>query len=591
MSDRRTLESWKAIASYLGRTEKTCRKWEHELGLPVHRLDDSAKAHVFAYADEIDRWKEKLEASKDRNGAGFLGLKGLSRGARLRLLAGSALMLVAVAGFLVWQFALRAPAPERAPARKGIAILAFTDLSPKKEYEYLCDGMAETLIDALNKVEGLRVPSRTSSFYFKGKDAPPQEIGKKLNVEYVLEASVQADGDKLRVIPRLLNAADGLQLWSGKFDRSREDIFAVEDDIAQGVAKALEVKVLGASGAPIVKPGTQNLEAYNLYLTGQYYMRQGWFSYGRAIEFFEKAAAKDPNYAEAYAGAAFCYFKQGRVALARPSEVYPKAKAAALKALAIDPRNPRALGTLGNIKLAYDWDFVGTEEFVRKAIRDNPGSSFLHEVYATLLLAVGRFEEGLAETELAFRQDALSQDLELGGTPAYLYIMARKYDLAVERLKEAIERDPQNTMNHIMLLQAYLAMGRYEDAKAINRQRREIQGHSSWPDAGSQGNAPPEPWCAIVHALTGNRARAHEILNNLKSWGFDKDSKGLWYGYHHLAWTYAALGEKDDAFYWLEKAYQERTGAMYTLKANPLADPLRGDPRFNDLLRRIGLEK
>ncbi len=592
MTGRRVLESWKAIAAYLGRTEKTCRKWEHELGLPVHRLDESTKAHVFAYADEIDLWKaEKFGRAKARKTVRFIGLSGLSRQVRFWLVAAGVVLILVIAGLPVRHFALRTSTPGRPLAEKGIAILPFNDLSAKKEYEYLCDGMAETLIDALNKVEGLRVPSRTSAFFFKGRDVPLREIGEKLSVDFILEASVQADGGKLRVIPRLINAADGFQLWSEKFDRSREDIFAVEDEIARRVVDNLKVKIAGDSGAPLVKPGTQNPEAYNLYLTGQYYMRKGWFSYRQAIESFERAAEKDTNYADAFAGAAFCYFKMGRIGLARPSEVYPKAKAAAVKALEIDSRNPYALGTLGNIKLAYDWDFPGTESFVRKAIQDNPGSAFLHELLADLLFALGRTEEGLAEVDIALREAPHSLDSELIGTPARLYYYARKYDLALEGLKKALELDPDNATNHIMLVQLYLAMGRYEDAKAINLRRREIQGHSSQPDTGSPGSTPPEPWCAIVYALTGNPARAHEILNNLKSWGFYKDSKGIWYAYHLLAWVHAALGEKDEAFYWLEKAYQERTGMMYLLKVYPLADPLRDDPRFTDLLRRIGLEK
>jgi adenylate cyclase len=581
MSERRILENWKAIADYLGHTAQTCRKWEHELGLPIHRLDDSPKAHVFAYSDELDRWNEKKGLPE--HGRLSRRLFGTGRKAKFWLIAASA-VAVLVVGYLIRpiRFAKRAPVPQ---AVNSVAVLPFVDLSPARDQEHLGDGIADILINALNGIEGLRTSARTSAFYFKGTKATPREIGERLKADWILEGSVQVQEGKLRVIATLLSAADGDLLWTERYDRDQADIFAVEDEIARRVVDNLKVKIIGDTGGSLIKPGTQNLEAYNLYLTGQYYMRKGWFFYRQAIEFFEKAIDKDPNYAGAYGAVAFCYFKLGNQALARPTEVFPKAKAAALKALEIDRHNTYALGTLGFIKLTYDWDFAGTEEFVRKAIQDNPGSSFLHDLYANLLMAQARFEEGLAETGLALRQDPLSQDLELVGTPANLYFFARKYDLAVEELKKVLERDPQSAMIHIMLVQNYFMMGRYEDARLINQQRREIQGTNSEPDDF-------EPWNALVYARDGQQARAREILNNLKVWGFHKEEgTGLDKGYHLLAWVYAALGDKDDAFYWLEKAYQERTGKLYLLKVHPLADPLRDDPRFTDLLRRIGLEK
>jgi TolB-like protein len=582
MNERRVLESWKAIAAYLGRTEKTCRKWEHELGLPVHRLDKSAKAHVFAYADELNRWKaEKVQAEKTRKAGGFFGLLGLSRfsrRARFWIITIAGLVVLAIIGLMVRQITQNRPSPGGPQAVKGVAILPFADLSPGKEYEYLCDGIAETLIDALNKIEGLRVPARTSAFYFKGKNTPLQEIGKKLNVDYVLEASVQADGERLRIIPRLLKVADGYQIWSEKYDRGREDIFAVEDDIAQGIAKALEIKVLGAPGAPIVKPGTRNLEAYNLYLNGQFYLKRERFSWRQSIEFFERAVEKDPDYAEAYAGIAAAYDGLTGVGLLRPAEAYPKAKAASLKALEIDSRNAWALGVLSSIRMAYDWDFVGAENDIRKATQDNPGNPYLHGYYAKLLSALGRYEEALAQIEPLARLDPLSPNF-IGCSEESIYYFSRKYDLALEGWKKRLELDPQNGGMYINLVLVYLAMERYEDARAVNQRRREVLGTSSQPDD-------LEPWNAMVYALTGNQARAREIAANLEA--YRKDD---YFPCHVIAWIHAALGEKDEAFYWLEKAYQERSGQLYLLNVYPLSDPLRDDPRFKDLLRRIGLEK
>jgi len=571
---RRVLESWKAIAAYLGRTEKTCRKWEHELGLPIHRLDDSPKAHVFAYADEIDRWKE--EKLKTENGREARSPSRLSPNARIWLIAASAVAVLAVIGFLA-KTARRGGRASTSQTVKSVAVLPFVDLSPDKDQEHLGDGIADILINALNGIEGLRTPARTSAFYFKGVKATPQEIGRKLKVEWILEGSVQVYENKLRVVASLLSVADGYQLWTERYDRNPADIFAVEDEIARRVVDNLKVKINGDTGAPIVKPGTANLEAYNLYLTGQFYLEKGVFFNKQAIEYFEKALEKDPNYAEPYAGIAIAYHYLGINGLLPPAEASPKARTAALKALGIDSRNPYALSILSAIKFTYDWDFLGAENDIRKAIRDNPRNPLFHGSYAYLLVALARFEEGLAELELAIRLDPL-WDKKAGGQ-GWLYFLARKYDLALERYKEAVELDPHDAGNYVGLVQIYLAMGRYEDARAANQRRREIHGASSQPDDF-------EPWNAMVYARTGNAARAREILANLKARNRDE-----YFPYHMYAWIHAALGEKDEAFFWLERAYRERTGQLQALKVHPLADPLRSDPRFADLLRRIGLEK
>ncbi len=580
MNERRVLESWKTIASYLGRTEKTCRKWERELGLPIHRLDDSAKAHVFAYADELDKWKEeKLQAEKVRK-AGRLsrlfGLSKLSRQAKLLLLSVTSLLTLIIAGLLVRQFTLRGSSPG-SHAVKGVAILPFDYLSPDKEHEYLCDGMVDALISALGGIEGLRVPGRASGLYFKGKNTPLQEIGKKLNVEYVLKASVQVEGEKLRVIPQLLKVSDGYLVWSEKYDRGREDIFAVEDDIAKGVAKALEIRVLGPPGALIVKPGTQSLEAYNLYLKGTHFLRRGRQFFNQAIESYEEALEKDPNYADAYAGIAACYITLVSLGFLRPGEYSLKAKEAALKALEIDNGNPMALGVLSQIKMTYDWDFPGAENDIKKAIENNPADAGLHAAYAWILSAVGRHEEALAQAKIAIGLDPLDQNLI--GCPAMLYYFAGKYDLALEGLKEQLELDSHNVGTYINMIAVYLAMGRNEEAKAANDRKRELIGVSNKPDD-------YDNWSGMIYAKMGNQAAARRILANFKS-----RMPKAYVPLNMIAEFHLALGDKDEAFVWLERAYQERDNKLFQIKVNPAFASLRDDPRFKDILRRIGLEK
>ncbi len=603
MSDRRVLDNWKEIASYLGRTGKTCRNWEKEYGLPVHRLDGSPRAHVFAYADELERWKEEMLREEERhkgtahglewekelrgqNRVGGLVLRLLLRLFRKPLIAIPAVIILVgaiaaailvVVGLLPGpiRFAKRSPGPQTI---RTIAVLPFVDLSPGKDQEHLGDGIADILINALNGVEGLRTAARTSAFHFKGAKATPQEISRKLEVEWILEGSVQIHENKLRVVATLLNAADGYELWSERYDRNPADIFAVEDEIARRVVDNLKVSINGRRGAPLVRPGTQNLEAYSFYLNGWYFLKKGRYSLGKALDFFGKALEKDPNYAEAYAGIALVYACWGQSGSIRPSEAFPKAKAAALKALEIDARNPYALGTLVDIKTVYDWDFVGAEDDIRKAIQADPGNPYLHGYYAKLLTALARYEEALAEVGLAIRRDPVSLHL-LGVSAEWVYWLSRKYELALEGYKKRLELDPQNPEILIGLWAVYFSMGRYEEARAANQRRRELLGTSSQQDG-------IDNYSALIHARTGNQARAREILANKKAYRNDH-----YQSCHVIAWTHAALGEKDEAFFWLEQAYREHAGQLYLLKVLPTVDPLRSDPRFKDLLRRIGLEK
>jgi TolB-like protein len=301
VSERRILESWKAIAAYLGRTEKTCRNWEHELGLSVHRLENSARARVFAYGDELDRWREeKFQAGAFPMAEGRSGKRGKSRS---WIIPAAALAVMAVvAGSLIWRFR-RHEAPSAPPAAKSVAILPFVDLSPDKSQEHIAEGISDILINTLNRVEGLRSPGWTSAFYFKGKDVTPAEIGRRLKVEWLLEGSVQIDGNKLRVTADLLRAADGTTVWTDRYDRDQFDIFAVEDEIARRVVDNLKVRIMGDKRAPLIKPGTANLEAYNLYLQGRYlWSKRGLANVLNAVKYFHKAIDLDPRYALSYAG-------------------------------------------------------------------------------------------------------------------------------------------------------------------------------------------------------------------------------------------------------------------------------------------------
>ncbi len=578
MNERRVLESWKAIASYLGRTEKTCRKWERELGLPIHRLDNSAKAHVFAYEDELDRWREeKLQAEKVRKARRFFGLAARPSPTKLWLIAASGLVVLIVGGLFIRQLILNNRLAISQTV-KGVAVMPFEDLSPSKDYEHVCNGIFAALTDALGNLEGLRVPAPASALYFRGKNTPLQEIGKKLNVDYVLGASVQVDGDRLRVIPQLQRVADGYLVWSEKYDRSQADLFAVEDDVARGVAKALEIKLLGAPGAAICRPGTQNLEAYNLFLRGNHFSSKGRFFYKQAIECYEKALEKDPNYAHAYIGIAGCYSTLGSLGLLPTDEAWSKAKQAAMKALEIDASSTGALRILASMKMTYEWDFRGAEQDIRKAIRINPADAGFHACYADLLSATGRHEEALAEAQLAAESNPLAPGF-LNALAMYTHYRSRNYELALESLKKSLDLDPYFVGTYINMIGVYIAMGRYEEAQSANYRKRELIGISSKPDDNDY-------WSALIHAWAGNQAEARRILANVKV-----NMKETYIPTDFVVLIHAALGDMDEAFAWLEQAYQERDPILYAMKVLPLFDPLRSDPRFADYLRRIGLEK
>ncbi len=579
VTERRVLESWKAIAAYLGRTEKTCRKWERELRLPIHRLDGSAKAHVFAYADELDRWKEeKLQAEKARK-AGRLsrlfGLSALSRRTKIRLIAAISLLVFAIAGLLIRQITLR-KSLAGGPDVKGVAILPFEYLSPDKEHEYLCDGMVDALISALGNIKGLRVPAWTSAFYFKGKNTPLQEIGKKLKVEYVLKASVQIEGEKLRVIPQLLKVSDGYLVWSQKYDWSRGDIFAIQDEIAVAVAKNLEINLVGRDKEKIVKSSTSDREAYEFYLKGRFLWEKRLpKDLRKAIELFQQAIDRDPGYALAYAGIADCYHALGTNQMISPREAHPKGKAAALKAIEIDKNLAEAHASLATILFYFDRDFPEAEKEFKEAIRINPAYANGHHFYSAFLSCMGRHDEAIKEIFLARELDPLSP--RINANVAGGLIFARRYDQALEELNKAYELFPDHYGIVIYRWHAYALLGQPE--KGIDVIVDYCQKHGIDHSGAFLG-------LGYLYARAGNYEEARRRLN-LRI----EDAKKNYRSPIITAYECLALGEKDEAMKWLEKAFVEEEPRLVDLKVSPFFDPLRSDPRFKDLLRRIGLEK
>jgi serine/threonine-protein kinase len=473
------------------------------------------------------------------------------------------IVALAVIGVLLWQAIFRKGFPPPAPSQRSVAVLPFIDLSPKKDQELLSDGISEALINTLSSLKGLRVPARTSSFFFKGKELDIQEIGQKLKVENVLEGSVQVVGDTLRVNAQLISVKDGYQLWSDKFDRRLEDVFSIQDEIAQEIVKALKVRLLGEEVSLLTKKYTENLEAHNLYLQGRYFWnKRGTENLYKSIEYFEKSLEKDPNYVLAYAGLGDCY---------QMLRDYPKAREFTLKALEMDNGLAEAHATLASIKRNHDWDWTGSEEEYKLAMQLNPGYGNAHHWYAFLLSNQSRHDEAIQEVKTARDLDPLAP--RITANVVVILYLARKYDQALEELRKAIELFPEHVGNYSRAAEVYEALGRYEEALASLQRYREITGEELMTLS------------AYVYAKWGKRKEAEKLLKKIRD-----ESEKPYISSTSIARIYGVLGDFDRAFSLLEKAYSERDVSLQYLKVHPWFDSLRSDPRFKALLKRMNLD-
>ena len=485
------------------------------------------------------------------------------------------LACLVVAAIVTWKIIPRKAAAPAASARKSIAVLPFEDLSQAKNIEDLCDGISGTLINALTNIEGLWVPAQTSAFSFKGKTQDIREIGRMLGVDNVLEGTVQVAADNLRVTARISNVRDNRQVWSEIYNRKMADLFSIQDDIAKAIVAALKIKLLGEQGGHLIKNYTENPEAYRLYLLGRnLWNKRGEADVIKSIGYFEKATEIDPNYALAFAGLADAYAILGENGFWLPEKAYPKAKAAVSEALKIDDQLAEAHTSLAIMMRDYDWDFAGAEKEFQLAIELNPGYATAHQWYGELLSILGRHEEGIRELKIARDLDPLSPRISAEVGLFFYYV--RRYDQALEELNKALEVDPHHFVTHELLGWVYEAMGKYEDAVQSYLRAIELGG----------GSKDPEADLASCYALMGRREEARKILDHLTEY-----SKGHFISSVDMAFVFAALGEKDQVFAWLDKAFRERDPYLLDLRNYLRFAPLRSDPRFTALLRKIGLEK
>ncbi|MDQ6830567.1 MAG: tetratricopeptide repeat protein, partial [Gemmatimonadota bacterium] len=454
------------------------------------------------------------------------------------------------------------------PAQNSIAVLPFANMSPDADTEYFSDGMTEEIINALTKLRSVHVAARTSAFAFKGKNADLETVGKKLNVRLVLEGSVRRQGNKLRVTTRLIDVAKGVPMWSERFDRQMEDVFAIQDEISQAVVDTLRITVLREPEESGPKRKSENVEAFEFYLKGRYFFSHGGL--GRALTFFEQAARRDPAYAVPHAGIADCYFALANLSYLSPREGYERARSAAQAALALDETLAEAHAAIAIIKCNYDWDWEGARREFERALELNPGLANAHYMYSLALSSHGLHEEALAHGERACSLDPLNRQIVTGVARAHL--VGRRFELARKALEDSLSlEEPDVSATHGWLAVAHIELGNFDSALIEAKRALAL--------------AEIPIYVALlgyVSARAGFRDDALAVLSKLKEKPLDVAV--------FQAWIYVGLGDIANALEWMEKAFQERSDWLIIIAAMPVCDPLRNEPRFNALVGKLGIE-
>jgi non-specific serine/threonine protein kinase len=464
-------------------------------------------------------------------------------------------------------------------ARIGsVAVLPFANASGDPSMEYLSDGITEGVIDRLSGLPNLKVISRTSAFRYKQRDIEPQKVAKDLGVDALITGRVTQRGDDLSVSAELVDAREDKQLWGEQYSRKMADAASVQQEIATAISGNLRVRLTSEEKSRLARASAANPEAYQLYLKGRYHANQETAAgLKKAVEYFQEAIEKDPGYALAYAGLADSYSALGgQWQYLAPSDSFPKAKAAAMKALELDDTLAEAHVALGYAAF-FDWDWPSAEREFKRAIELNPNSALSHKGYAEYLEARGRFNEGIAEAQRAQELDPLSPEVvsELG----FAYLSMRRYDESIAQFQKALDLYPNAAVIHASLAWAYAMKRLYPQAlaeydkiadqdKAVATENSSVAGGLGW-----------------VYAVSGRRADALKIAQEFQ----DLSSRGAYVDFYFPAEIYAGMGDKDEAFRLLEKAYQQHSPTMCFLGIDWFWYGMHSDPRYADMLRRMGL--
>lgn len=586
------LDYWQEIAKYLGREVRTVQRWEHEKSLPVRRLGvvgEDNQPRVFAYKSEIDAWvalqsgpralppdppPAVTEAIEKRRPA---AIEKANLGASDALAEGFGWETEARSRHRVPR---RSPARVRAAARREpsvlrVAVLPLENSGGNPETEFLSDGVSESLITRLSQLSSLRVISRTSAFRYKGQAVDPSTVGRELEVGAVLAGRMVTRGNALSISLELIDVRDNSIMWGGRYNRGIDDLLTVEDEISQSVAEKLQARLTGDPHTTLPKRSKQNPEAYQLYLKGRYFWnKRTGDAVKKGLDYFDQAIEADPGFALAYAGIADSYAMAVFNIMMSPREGLPKARAAANRALELDESVAEARCSVAFVKMFYDWDWAGAEHEFHRTFELNPNYSIARQWYAMELAALGRHEEAVRETERGLQIDPLS--LSINATSALLLYFVRQYDEALEQGLATVEMDPNFFASHFVSGLALEQKGQLDKATVEHRAAANLSGR--WPlFVGGYGHA-----CAAA----GNHEEAQKVIAELQDTSVRKYVSSF-----AIAAVHAGFGDKALTLDWLEKAYEERGTWMIFLNVHPYFDFLRGEPRFQSLISKLGLAK
>lgn len=594
------LDSWKEIAAYLGKDVRTVQRWEKKECLPVHRQLHAKQGTVYAYKSEIDEWWDTRRLSLGDD-AGVLEPKFDTQGSQGPALNASiprrlphdmwslvrvGLGIAATALGLVVALVLFGfnPAGVRdrllgksvAPRIQSLAVLPLQNLSGDPNQEYFSDGMTDALITDLAKIGSLKVISRTSSMQYKNTKKSLPEIARELNVEGIVEGTVQRSGDRVRITAQLIHGPSDKHVWANTYERELPDALQLEGAVANDIAEGVSANLGGSSGRHPVSPYSLNAEAYDDYLKGRSYARRMTkVDVVKGVEFLERSIQRDPNYAPAYAELSFACELLAWFDHFPPEEVLPKAKASAMKALALDENLSEAHAVLGLVYGPYERDWAAEERELKRAVQLDPNSSFAHSMYAVHLATVGR-KAAIQEIDTALALDPFSPMVH--SLASYVFLATREDDRAIREARRAAEIDPTFAEGHINLAMALGNKGQFDEAFAEWLRYLSLDGDAELAQelgtAARKISGPGDPGQKLAHITLSY---------------YQKKSKTQYVAPLAVAGAYMDLGDKDRAFEWLNKAYQEHSTGLFAIAVVPGFDPLRSDPRFQELLRRIGL--
>lgn len=582
------LDSWKEIAAYLGRDVTTVQRWEKREGMPVHRHLHDKRGSVYGIPAELDAWREsrRLRLGAKAEAEAQAPERGTQAPAAMAQTADApanpfgmrfwfALASVAIVAILAIAFAISRGRTGNAasPKIRSIAVLPLKNMSGDPGQEYLADGMTDALIDRLSGIRDLRVISRTSVMQFKNPRVSVPEIAKELRVDAIVEGSVTREGNRVRVTAQLIRASTDAHFWSQTYDRELRDVFSLQSDLAQSIAGRVEATITGEEHQRLVAARQVKPEVYENYSKGQFELNNSHNKkdIGESIAYFQAAISQDATFAPAYLGLADAYGNLGTVFIGGVAEqTRPKVIQAAQKALELDPNLAQAHALLGKM-LQQEWHWADAEIEYRRALELDPNNAAAHESLALWLACQGRADEAIAEAEAGREVDPLAVSFEDFG---WTLFQTRHYDQGVRELRGALLDRPDD-FGTLMDLGFVLIADNHADEAIPVLERAAALSHRS---PGALGIL------ARAYAHAGRRGDALRVIAELKS-----RARKSYVPAGAMVNAYLGIGDNNEALAWLEKACQEQSNMLQFLKVHPYFDPIRRDPRFADLLHRVGL--